>query len=230
VNTVLTVELWDLREKLIQTIITGEDIKADNLVDNDFLLDAKKLMLRFVRQGTPLMGTHYLLNDSDDPTLQAFKEAGLTNAEDDRVKVIQYPVYLDGNDSLLGLKYYEAIQACHLGVFPSYYEPWGYTPLESAALGVPALTTDLAGFGRFIQKKIKELNLDDNGGIYILDRYQKSDEQVVNAFAEILYKYAQLRRNERVEQKMQAKELSEHADWKVLIKNYVEAHNQALNR
>jgi len=157
------------------------------------------------------------------------QEQGEEYTEEDVVKVINYPVYLDGNDNLLGLKYYDAIQGSHFGIFPSYYEPWGYTPLESAALGVPALTTDLAGFGRFIKAKQQEIQA-EKGGIYVLDRYGKNDDEAVSNFTDILYEFVQLRRKDRVEQKMLAKELCEYADWKKLIQNYIRAHNLALEK
>jgi len=171
-----------------------------------------------------------LFNEDDDEIIKAFHDNGLLNRQEDSVKVINYPVYLDGNDNLLGLKYYDAIQGSHFGIFPSYYEPWGYTPLESAALGVPALTTDLAGFGRFIKAKMEELEQTDKGGIFVLDRYGRDDGEVVNDFTEILKNYVSLRRKDRVEQKMQAKELCEYADWKKLIENYIRAHNLAIEK
>jgi len=210
--------------------MTEDDLSTEQLFERDFLLDAKKLMMRFNKDGSPGLCTHNLFNEDQDMILNALRQAGLDNEEKDPVKVIMYPVYLDGNDNLLGLKYYDAIQGCHMGVFPSYYEPWGYTPLESAALGVPAITTDLAGFGRFIRKKSVELKREDKGGIYILDRYNRDENDVVEDFSEILYDYAQLHRKARVEQKMEAKELSELADWKVLVENYIKAHNMALSK
>jgi len=222
--------LADFKSRLIQTIMTEDEMSTDQLFDKDFTLDAKKLMMRFNKPGMPQLCTHNLINEDQDAIISAFRQAGLDNEESDPVKVISYPVYLDGNDNLLGLKYYDALQGCHLGVFPSYYEPWGYTPLESAALGVPAVTTDLAGFGRFIRKRIHELKKEDTGGIYILDRYNRDEKDVVEDFSEILYNYAQLHRKGRVEEKMEAKELSELADWKVLVDNYIEAHNLALKR
>ena len=195
------------------------------MLDPDFVADARKLRIRFVSEGKPALCTHYLYNEEDDSIIKGFNEAGLTNTKEDKVKVICYPVYLDGNDNLLSLKYYDALQGCHLGIFPSYYEPWGYTPLESAALGVTALTTDLAGFGRFIQNK-----LNDKGGMYILKRFNRSEEEEVEDFAKILLEYSKLTHNERVQQKIKAKELAMHADWKVLVENYIKAHNLALQK
>jgi glycosyltransferase involved in cell wall biosynthesis len=79
---------------------------------------------------------------------------GLMNRKEDVVKVIYYPSYLSVVDGLLNMNYYSSIVGCHLGVFPSYYESWGYTPLETAALGVQSITTDLSGFGKFMQHYI----------------------------------------------------------------------------
>ncbi|MCX6707706.1 MAG: glycosyltransferase [Candidatus Woesearchaeota archaeon] len=125
----------------------------------------------------------------------------MDNSPDDKVKVIFYPVYLSGVDGLIDLPYYEAITGCHLGLFPSYYEPWGYTPLESAALGVPSLTTDLGGFGRFLMSKGGV-----NNGVFILNRFKKSEEDVVKHFTEILHNFTLLDEKGSVREKMMAKE------------------------
>ncbi len=220
----------EFKTRLINSILTDNNFTKDSIFSKDFLLEVRKQKLQFSRQGNPLLSTHYLFNENDDPITKAFRQNGLLNRKEDFVKVVQYPVYLDGNDNLTGLKYYDAIQGCHLGVFPSYYEPWGYTPLESAALGVPAMTTDLAGFGRFIKNKLVEQEEDGKGGIFILERFGRDEEQVVKDFTDILLHYSQLRRKDRVEQKMLAKELSEFADWKVLVGNYIRAHNLSIDR
>lgn len=95
----------------------------------------------------------------EDEIMGRIKENNLFNAEEDRVKVVYYPIYLTGHDGLSNLSYEEALEASHMGVFPSFYEPWGYTPLEAAALGVSSVTTDLAGFGRFrLQLETKKIN------------------------------------------------------------------------
>lgn len=227
VKEIVNRRLPGVRDKLIQEIMKDGDIKPEDIFDDEFLNDAKKLKLQFIRQGSPFLSTHYLENERDDPIINEFGKNGLLNRADDKVKVIFYPVYLDGNDNLISLKYYDALQGCHLGVFPSYYEPWGYTPLESAALGVPALTTDFAGFGRYIRAEIKD---SDQGGIFILDRYNRDETDSIKRFADILYSYSGLNKKERVEQKMRAKELAEVADWRVMIENYIKAHNLALEK
>ena len=115
------------------------------------------------------MSTHNIDEQSNQLAV-ALRQNGLLNRSEDMVKVIIEPVYLDGNDGFIDLTYYDAIIGCHLGLFPSYYEPWGYTPLESVALGVPAVTTDLSGFGcssKVITPEMKSvrvlerLNVDD---------------------------------------------------------------------
>jgi glycosyltransferase involved in cell wall biosynthesis len=149
---------------------------------------------------------------------------GLDNKPDDKVKVIVYPVYLSGNDGLLNLSYYDAMAGCHLGLFPSYYEPWGYTPLEAAAMGIASLTSDLSGFGAFIQSKL----LKDDSGIFILKRLGRSKEQEIQDLTDTMYKYASLDHAERVQNKINAKYLSNLADWKHFVKFYIVAHNRAF--
>ncbi len=219
-----------IRRRLINSIITDRELREGDLYDEDFKQEARRLYIRFQKEGRPPLSTHYLPSEDSDAIQKGFREAGLLNRAEDPVKVIHYPVYLDGNDQLLNLKYYEALQGCHFGVFPSYYEPYGYTPLESAALGVPSLTTDLAGFGRFIKTKINAQEGNHRGGIFILDRHNRDEESVINDFTDILHSFAKLHRKDRVLQKMLAKELAEHADWKILINNYVRAHNMALEK
>ncbi len=218
--------MGDFKSRLINNIMFRKNMKVESLFDREFLLETKKHKIMFARQGCPQLSTHYLFNEEDDAIIKGFRESGLLNRKEDFVKVISYPVYLDGNDNLLDLKYYDSIQGCHMGIFPSYYEPWGYTPLESAALGVPSLTSDLAGFGRFIRGKIN----DKKGGIFILDRFNRPEADIVGDFTNILYNYTKLNHKDRVEQKMRAKELAEFADWKVLIENYINAHNIAIER
>jgi len=112
-------------------------------------------------------------------------------------------------------------------VFPSYYEPWGYTPLEAAALGVSSVTTDLAGFGRYVNEKSVQSK---NPGIFVLKRLGKKDEDVVKELTNSFYYFSSLSKQDRIKNKMEAQRLASLADWDVLIKNYIEAHNLAIKR
>ena len=211
-------------KKIARDFITSEDPSKDSFYTKEFLHEMKKDVLHFKRKGDPPLSTHRVPYEDRDPLLQKLRDVGLRNRAQDKVKVVVYPCYLDGNDSLTDLSYYDALAGCHFAVFPSSYEPWGYTPLEAAAMGVPTLTTDLAGYGKFIRPHL----LADNPGIFVIDRHKKSyDESVENLFAE-LSRFASLDHAERVQNKINAKQLSKLADWKHMVKHYIEAHNLAL--
>jgi glycogen phosphorylase/synthase len=89
----------------------------------------------------------------DNEIIQTFMHENLLNKSDDRVKVILIPIYIQKGDNIFNDNYYDIIKGLDLGVFASYYEPWGYTPLESISFGVPTITSDLAGFGRAVEKE-----------------------------------------------------------------------------
>ena len=217
----------DILSHIIYDFVSGRDILKDHLFTKDFLMHVKKDVMHFKRQGNPSMVTHNIDDEEKDPIVKNLLDVGLDNKEDDRIKTILYPVYLDGNDGLINLPYYDAMAGCHLGIFPSYYEPWGYTPLEAAALGVPAVTSDLAGFGRFIERKV-ENNMDD--GIFVLNRFKRDEGEVINDFANMLYEFCKRNKHDRAKNKLSAKELSSLADWKVFISYYIKAHNLALEK
>ncbi|MBW2996992.1 hypothetical protein KY349_01485, partial [Candidatus Woesearchaeota archaeon] len=128
---------------IIKTGVKGIDGDGDecNIFDPGFKQKIKRLEINFAKKGNPPLSTHNIPNEHEDAIIQNLINTGLDNKEDDRVKVIFYPIYLTGVDGLTDLAYYDAMNACHLGLFPSYYEPWGYTPLECAALAVPSLTS-----------------------------------------------------------------------------------------
>ncbi len=217
----------EFQSNIIEAIATEKDLKTLHLFKEDFLIEMKKIISAFRRHGTPPLCTHELEDEKNDPIMNGFRQYGLLNREEDLVKVIFYPTYLNAADGLANLDYYEAIAGCHLGAFPSYYEPYGYTPLESAANGVPAITTDLAGFGRFIQQK---LNNRMEEGIFVLQRMNRNNDQIVEQFAKLLYDFSKRRSWQRVENKINAKRTSTEADWRILIKNYYDAHDMALEK
>ena len=123
------------------------------------------------------------------------------------------------------MSYYDAINGCHLGLFASFYEPWGYTPMECAALGVPAITASSAGFGQFVSEQTTKRE-----GIFVLDRLHKSDDTIVTEYAQILGDYANLTHHERVKHKIAAKLLSDKTDWNILYEKYRQAYDLALSK
>ncbi|MBW2965151.1 hypothetical protein KY363_06860, partial [Candidatus Woesearchaeota archaeon] len=221
----------NIRTNIVTNIIKMRTNKLEidklsvGIFDDEFKHNVRKLELNFSKKGNPPLSTHNIPYEGDDMIIKNLLWRGLDNKEDDKVKVIFYPIYLTGVDGLTDLAYYDAMNACHLGLFPSYYEPWGYTPLECAALAVPSLTTDLGGFGRFLLQKTT-----GTSGIYVLKRYKRDMEIVMQEFADTLYKFAKFNANERVQQKILAKEMANLADWKELIKNYFDAHDLAIKK
>ncbi|MBW2974589.1 hypothetical protein KY366_02630 [Candidatus Woesearchaeota archaeon] len=219
-------EINEIKQRLTSLIVSRSRIRDESLFDEDRLMELKKKVARLKRKGNVPMATHELYEDND-PTLQRMREAGLNNLKDDPVKVIFYPVYLSGADGLLDLSYYEAMAGCHLGVFPSFYEPWGYTPLEAGALDVPSITTDLAGFGRYIEKLPRSKETE---GIFVLKRFGKKDNEVIGQLTNVMYDFSMLSRQDRIANKMEARRLASTADWKFFITNYIKAHNLAVKK
>ncbi|MEO2154786.1 MAG: hypothetical protein ABGW69_03165, partial [Nanoarchaeota archaeon] len=134
--------------------------------------------------------------------------------------------YLSKNDKLLNLGYKDTIKAMHLGVFPSLYEPFGYTPLETSILAVPSITSNTAGFGQEVLKLKRELK--EKRGIFVIDRLAIDNgvEQLTN----LLYDFVHFSKIERIKNKIAAKNLASYFDWSRLIKNYIDAYNLAFQK
>lgn len=210
---------------------TNTDSEILKLLEEDFIHHLRKDLSVFERNGNPVFSTHNV-DENNNPIIQAFKDNGLLNRKEDLVKVIIEPVYLDGNDGFVELNYYDSIIGCHLGLFPSYYEPWGYTPLESVALGVPAITTDLSGFGMFAKNNIRtnDKNTLNTEGIQVLNRLNKNENEVVVDFCNVMHDFIKLSQKDRIDSKISAKNFSTKADWKIFADNYVRAHNMSLSK
>ena len=124
---------------------------------------------------TPSNLTHYLFNEDNDAIMQAIRNNGLQSDPESNVNLIFIPSYLDGDDGLLNFNYYDFLIGCDLSVFPSYYEPWGYTPLEAVAFHIPTITTTLAGFGVWMLNAGKT-----NGGVKVIERDDYNTDFVVS--------------------------------------------------
>ncbi|MBN2283502.1 MAG: alpha-glucan family phosphorylase [Deltaproteobacteria bacterium] len=187
--------------------------------------------VQHVMQGEPLqlsgiakICTHQLQEPQRDPIWNKCKELNLLNDAGDPVNVVFMPVYLDGFDGLLNMTYFEVITGCDLCAFPSYYEPWGYTPLEGAAFSVPTVTTDLSGFGMWI---IREFGPDE-GGVFLLKRNEKTYEDIRKSFVELVRDYLNFSSGQVQEQKMRARYIAERASWENFYPFYLQAYRMAL--
>ena len=126
------------------------------------------------------------------------KEQVFNNRCENRVKVVYHPDFITPNNPLFGMEYGQCIRGCHLGIFPSYYEPWGYTPLESIASGVPAVTSDLSGFGDYILNHMPD---HERKGIFVVYRRDKSAVHAANELSEIMFRFCKQNRRARISQR-----------------------------
>lgn len=218
-----------IEENLLYTLMDERPVNAKNLLSESFSGKMERRILRIKNQRgdrAPLC-THLLSDENGDAILNGLRAAGLENKPDDAVKAIFYPIYLDGADGLGNLDYYESIQASHLGIFPSYYEPWGYTPLEAAAWGVSAITSNLSGFGKYFEPTLKGAR---SGGVGILNMEGREQTEIVRDLTKMMTRYVNHDRAERIESKIKARKIAAMADWEIFNQNYIEAHNLALNQ
>lgn len=172
--------------------------------------------------------THELMDPHHDNVINHIKHAGLCNEPNDRVKIIFVPSYLNGDDGIFNLDYYDLLIGLDMSVFPSYYEPWGYTPHESVAFSIPTITTTLSGFGVWAKKKgDRKPGLND--GVEVIYRNDDNYTEVYEEIASIIYDYT-LKSAEQISiLKKSAAELSNKADWAHFIKYYREAYGKALH-
>ena len=173
--------------------------------------------------------THWLHNMGHDNVLNMMKFFDMHNRHEDKVKVIFLPCYLDGNDGILNLTYYDVVLGNDLCIYPSYYEPWGYTPLEAVAFKVPCITTDLAGFGLWANKEFgHEGQLED--GVKVIHRTDYNYSEVADYIKDTVAEYSQLSQKQVDACRKKAFELSKKALWKEFIKYYYEAYDIALRK
>ena len=171
------------------------------------------------------MLTHYLNHVADDPIVNTCQRLGLTNRKENKVQVIFTPAYLDGNDGIINTPYNRLLPAFDLGVFPSYYEPWGYTPLESIAAGVPTITSDLAGFGRWV----RDIDRDRGNSVVVIERAGRNDEEVAGDLLSALGTTMRLGGQGLNLLRANARKIAERADWKLFYKGYLDAYETAWN-
>ncbi len=139
-----------------------------------------------------------------------------------RVSAVFVPYYLDGHDPLFGKTYYDLLIGMDVTVFPSYYEPWGYTPLESCAFHVPTITTSLAGFGVWASQQ------KDQYGVIVIDRNDSNFEVVAEHIAEDLLRFDRLSKEEKARARKEAAAVAKKADWKHFFQYYRQAYDIAI--
>ncbi len=193
--------------------------------------------------------THELYNMDDDKALSMMRAIGLNNAPESRVKVIFVPCYLNGDDGIFNLPYYDLLPGDDLAIYPSYYEPWGYTPLESVAFHVPTITTDLAGFGLWVNslQKVESGKMKDesgNGeksplsivnsplesGVKVIHRTDSNWDEAANEIKNSILAFTKLDDKMVTQLRRRAADISKKALWDKFVKYYLEAYDIALSK
>ena len=173
--------------------------------------------------------THWLHNMGHDNVLNMMKFFDMHNRHEDKVKVIFLPCYLDGNDGILNLNYYDVVLGNDLCIYPSYYEPWGYTPLEAVAFKVPCITTDLAGFGLWANKEFGHQG-EITDGVKVIHRTDYNYSEVADYIKDTVAEFSVFTQKQVDACRSNAYKLSKKALWSQFVKYYYEAYDIALRR
>uniref|UniRef100_A0A672MXS8 Glycogen [starch] synthase n=1 Tax=Sinocyclocheilus grahami TaxID=75366 RepID=A0A672MXS8_SINGR len=212
-------QLWCIGSPLIMLscVNRGEIPDMSKILDRDDFTIMKRAIYATQRHSLPPVTTHNMLDDSTDPILSNIR----------RMDIVFHPEFLSSTSPLLPMDYEEFVRGCHLGVFPSYYEPWGYTPGECTVMGIPSITTNLSGFGCFMEEHVSEPS---EYGIYIVDRRFRSADESCNQLTQFMFSFCQQSRRPRIIQRNRTERLSDLLDWRYLGRFYMYARHLALSR
>ena len=199
----------------------------NGLMEDYWRLRLRRAITAWRTDVPPPIVTHDLVDDANDPVLKELRSCYLLNSRSDPVKVVFHPDFVRATSPLFGIEYDQFVRGCHLGVFPSFYEPWGYTPLESIALGVPAVTSDLSGFGSYLKQLVPD---HASKGVYVVPRRHNDFHHAAEELTDRLFRFATLDRRDRIILRNSVESLSELFDWSKLSARYHEAHDVALDR
>ena len=211
------------RKKLSRQIISIIAVPAHNVDVYQSLL-SKIDNPDFSQPTTNQYLTHHLFDPEFDPILRTIKENDLKNSVDDNVKIMFIPSYLNGNDGIVNLSYFDFLIGFDVSIFPSYYEPWGYTPMESMAFHIPSITTNLAGFGLWIEEYTKNIK----GALAVVHRVDGESSKVTDEIVRKIEETLSLSENEVEDLRDKAFEISQTTLWNNLIQYYEKAYDIAL--
>ncbi|MCQ2252718.1 MAG: glycosyltransferase [Bacteroidales bacterium] len=195
------------------------------MVNPTMLAKIKRNYMSWKNPSLPTVVTHNLINDSTDPVLVKLRECNLVNNREDKVKIVYHPDFISVENPLFRMDYQQFVRGCHLGVFPSYYEPWGYTPLECMCNGLPSITSDLSGFGSYAQSHFDNC---EEMGLYIVNRgsvgFMDSAEQLANQ----MLRFTKTQRRDRISMRNKIEEASTHFGWNNLAECYFAAYKSLI--
>ena len=214
-------------ERLFMKVAMGQMPKLDDLIEDHWRLRLRQMRRSWRISRLPTIVTHDLLDDATDEVINQLRSCNLVNHPDDRVKVVYHPDFVTSSSPLFALDYDQFVRGCHLGIFPSYYEPWGYTPEECMARGIPAVTSDLSGFGTYLLKNMPDY---ESKGLFVVHRRLNSFHVAAEQLAEYLFDFVRLDRRGRIGLRNVVESASDDFDWHNLIRNYCEAYRLVRER
>lgn len=225
-------EIKEQAGKRLYTKITsdnGQYVFPDlsDMLDDYLRLKLRRNVQSWKTKKLPKIVTHTLVDDSKDEILNFLRTANLVNNRHDKVKIVYHPDFIATSNPLFKMDYNQFVRGCHLGIFPSMYEPWGYTPLECLASGLPSITSNLAGFGDYVSRNIRD---NEKQGMYIIDRKSRDFNQTADELAELMLRFVQMNRRERIALRYRSEEASLHFDWSNLGRFYDVAYNMVVER
>jgi glycogen(starch) synthase len=225
-------EIKEQLGKRLYTKITSADGKyvfpnLSDMIDDYLKLKLRRNVQSWKTKHLPKIVTHTLIDDGKDSILNFLRTANLINNRHDKVKIVYHPDFISTSNPLFKMDYSQFVRGCHLGIFPSMYEPWGYTPLECLASGVSSVSSNLAGFGDYVSRNILD---HDKQGMFIIDRKRKDFNEAAGELANIMFRFVQLTRRERIALRYRSEESSLQFDWTELGKFYDEAYKMVLTR
>jgi len=214
-----------LYTKVTSSVGQYEFPALNEMVDDYLRFKLRRNVQSWKTKLLPKIVTHTMKDDTQDAILNFLRTANLINNRYDRVKMVYHPDFITTANPLFKMDYPQFVRGCHLGIFPSMYEPWGYTPLECLASGVPSVTSNLAGFGDYVARTILD---HDKQGMFIIDRKSKDFNQSAEELANIMFSFAQMTRRERIALRYRSEEASLQFAWSELIDHYCKAYNLAI--
>lgn len=195
------------------------------LVDDYKAIRLRKNIRVWRKNNMPPIVTHDLNNEDKDPIMNFLKTSKMLNFKEDKVKIVYHPDFVSSSNPLFRMEYYQFVRGCHMGIFPSYYEPWGYTPLECAASGIPSITSDLSGFGAYVKSHVED---SESQGISVIDRNNKSMSDAAEEMANKMLEFVKLNRRDRIMMRNRTEASSVMFGWRNLGKFYDHAYKSVL--
>lgn len=217
----------DMGRRLFRAIAHGRMPSMDDLVDEFAMVRLKRMGYAWRQGPPPTIVTHDLTDDANDQVLNHLRHRNLLNWPDDPVKVVFHPQFITSTSPVLGLEYDQFVRGCNLGVFPSYYEPWGYTPMECVIRGIPAITSDLSGFGAYVMSHFPD---HDDNGIFVARRRGATFASTTAQVTSWLYALTRMSRRERIQLRNRVESHAEHFDWANMSQYYRAARRRAIQK